>query len=271
MMRAQVRSEVRKTLSTRLWWRLLLVEVAFVAFMAGALGFAFATGAGTTTGVDGSPLVVEPQTLVIMIFTVGVSFGYVFPVILGALAVTGEVRHGTLETTVALQPHRGRVIAAKFVAMLPFALAYALAAVATGVITGGIAFAVGDVPLLLDDPQVWRALGLGVLALTAWALVGVGFGTALTNQVAAIVVLLGFTQFVEPLVRIALAFVPNLAPIGAYLPGAAGDAIVGTSFYAVSGMGSDLLPWWAGLAVLLGYGAVAALIGWRTTFKADLT
>ena len=46
---------------------------------------------------------------------------------------------------------------------------------------------------------------LSVVALVLWALVGVGFGSVLTNQVAAIVVLLAFTQFVEPLLRLLLA------------------------------------------------------------------
>ena len=128
-----------------------------------------------------------------------------------------------------------------------------------------------DMPLELGNTDVIRALLMGVVALTVWALVGVGLGTALTNQVAAIVVLLGFTQFVEPILRIVFAMVESLSAIGSYLPGAAGEAIVGTSFYASAGMGSALLPPWGGVAVLLAYAAITGIVGWLTTFRKDRT
>jgi hypothetical protein len=205
-----------------------------------------------------------------MIYTIGVSFGYVFPVILGALAVTSEVRHSTLDTTILLQPHRGTVIVAKFVAMLPFALVLAVTAIATGVGVGALALGIGGEPLMLDNPDVLRSLAMGVVALTTWALVGVGFGTAVTNQVAVIVIMLAFTQFVEPVLRLAFGFAESLQPIGKFFPGAAGEAMVGSNFYSISGAGQMLSPW-AGFAVLLGYGVLAAVIGWRTTFRKDLT
>ena len=267
---ASITSEWRKTLSTRMWWLLLLMEVVLVAFFAASIGFAFAFSDQGQTDMAGNPMVVDPAQLAIMVYTIGVSFGYVFPVVLGALAVTAEVRHSTLDTTVVLQPQRGRVIVAKFIAMLPIAAAFAVAAIATGVGVGALALGIAGEPLMMDDPQVWRALGMGVVALATWALVGVGFGTAVTNQVAVIVVLLAFTQFVEPVLRLAFGFAEGLQPIGKFFPGAAGEAMVGSSFYAAAGAGQILAPW-AGFAVLLGYGIVAAVIGWLTTFRRDLT
>lgn len=268
---ASIHSEIRKTLTTRMWWVLLLCNIALVAFMALALGLAFALDPESATDIEGNPVIFEPTSLATMVYTIGVGFGYVFPVILGALSVTSEVRHRTLDTTVVLQPHRGTVILSKFIAILPFALVYAVVSVATGVLCGVVSFSIGDIPLSLDQPEVIKAVLMGVVALTAWALVGVGLGTALTNQVAAIVVLVAFTQFVEPILRIVFAIVPAIAPVGAYLPGAAGEAIVGSSFYAISGMGSQLLSPWAGFAVLLGYAVIAGVVGWLTTFRKDLT
>jgi ABC-2 type transport system permease protein len=81
-----------------------------------------------------------------------------------------------------------------------------------------------------------------VLALTVWTVVGVGFGALLTNQVAVIVVMLAFTQFVEPILRIVLGQLDWSEGISKYLPGAAGEAITGSSFYAGSGVAARLLP-----------------------------
>lgn len=267
---ASIRSEFRKTLTTRMWWLLLLCEIALVAFFAASMGLAFSLNTEAQTDMSGNPMAIPPREFAIMIYTIGVSFGYVFPLVLGALAVTTEVRHSTLDTTVVLQPRRGKVIVAKFVAIVPFALLFAVTSIATGLAVGAGALAVGGEPLLLDDPHVWRAMGMGLVALTAWALVGVGFGTAVTNQVAVIVVVLAFTQFVEPVLRFASAFAAGLQPMGKFFPGAAGEAIVGSSLYSLAGAGDILAPW-AGFAVLLAYGVMAAVIGWLTTFRKDLT
>ena len=70
--------------------------------------------------------------------------------------------------------------------------------------------------------------------------------------------------------RIGLGFWVAAAPVARFLPGAAGEAIAGGSFSSASGL-SDLLPAWAGLLVLLAYGAVAAAIGWRSSFRRDIT
>src|SRR5699024_6542255 len=105
-------------------------------------------------------------------------------------------------------------------------------------------------PTLLGDGDVLLTLGRSVLALTVWAMVGVGFGAALRNQVAAVVVLLAFTQFVEPMVRLLLGAFESTQGVVRWLPGAAGEAVTGSSFYASSGIG-DLLPWWQGLLALV--------------------
>lgn len=262
---AVISSELRKVRSTRMWWILLIVMIATVATFSGFVALAMTLG--------GSPQemgFMDDATAVTMIYTMGVSLGYVFPLVLGALQVTSEFRHRTIDATLLFEPSRLRVIIAKFIAIIPYALLFGLVAMATGLGVGAAAFAIGDMPLMLDDPQVWKSIGLGAIALATWALVGVGFGTALTNQVVVIVALLGWTQFVEPLLRFGMGFVEPLQGIAAYLPGAAGEALVGTSFYAESGM-ADLLPPWGGFLVLLGYAVVAAGIGWLTTFRRDIS
>jgi hypothetical protein len=126
-------------------------------------------------------------------------------------------------------------------------------------------------PSYLADPIVLRSAALSVLALTVWAIVGVGFGALLTNQLAVIVIMLAFTQFVEPILRIVLGQFDWSEGISKYLPGAAGEAITGSSFYADSGMAAGLLSSWLGFVVLLGYAIAFALIGRLTTLRHDIT
>lgn len=265
-----IRAETRKLLTTRMWWLLLGIMALTIAAFAGIFAFALGAGDGLTTGTSDTPVEIDDVTLALTVYTMGVSLGYVFPVTLGALHVTGEFRHRTIDTTLLSAPHRGRAIGAKLISVVPMGLLYGLVGMGTGLGIGAVAFAITGQSLELGDAHVWRSIGLGVIALAAWMVVGVGFGAVLTNQVAAIVTLLAFTQFVEPILRMALAAWSPTEGIAMFLPGAAGEAIVGASFYSASGM-SDLLPWWGGLLVLLGYAAVTALMGRLTTFRRDLT
>lgn len=269
---AALRTEYRKLVTTRMWWVLLVVMAAYMAFLGGAMAFSF-TVPGATEPMNGglapAPLLSQ-EDVARTVYTLAPSLGYVFPVIMGALAVTGEFRHMTITPTFLTEPRRGVVLAAKLLASLPVGLAFGLVGTAATVGGGAPVLALRDHPTFWNDPAMLRTFGLSVLALTVWCMVGVGFGTVLTHQVAAIVVLLAFTQFVEPILRLVLGAVEPLSGISPWLPGAAGEAITGSSLYASSGL-STLLPWWQGLLVLVGYGLVLAAIGRWTTWRRDIT
>jgi hypothetical protein len=53
------------------------------------------------------------------------------------------------------------------------------------------------------------------------------------------------------------------------MPGAAGEAIVGSSLYTSTGL-AELLPAWQGALVLIGYAVVLVVIGRLTTFRRDI-
>ena len=55
-----------------------------------------------------------------------------------------------------------------------------------------------------------------------------------------------------------------------FLPGAAAEAVVGSSLYTTGGA-LDLSPRWLGALVLIGYVVVLSSIGWRTTLRRDIT
>ena len=279
-MMTALRTEMRKIATTRAWWVNALVMAGYMTVMSVIMAFSFAMSlrqsrdSGQPADVSGGfggngSLALDAMSIATSVYTLAVALGYIFPAILGALTVTGEFRHQTITPTLLAEPRRTVVLGAKLVAVLPFAVVVALAGVAGTVVGGAATLAIMGEPTLLGDSTVQRTIALSVVALILWALVGVGFGSVLTNQVAAIVVLLAFTQFVEPLLRILLAQFDATVGVSKFLPGAAGESIAGSSLYVSSGL-AELLPSWAGALVLLGYAVVLVVIGRLTTFRRDI-
>lgn len=275
-MGAALRTEYRKLVTTRLWWVLLLAMAAYMAFLAAIMSFVLVqdptAGTGAFTGGDPAAAPeLSPTDLASTVYTLATSLGYVFPVIVGALAMTGEFRHQTITPTLLAEPRRTVVLVAKMVSSIAVGLVFGVVGTLATVATGAATLAaLGEDPAL-GESIVLRSAALSVVALTVWTVVGVGFGTLLTNQVAVIVVLLAFTQFVEPLLRLLLAQAEWAEGIGQYLPGAAGEAITGASFYAESGLGAGLLSSAEGGLVLLGYAVVFAVLGRLLTLRRDIT
>jgi len=271
-MKAALLSEYRKFFSTRMWWILLLCMAGYMAFLAGsfAFGLNIASGEAADAGVDGP--VFSAEQLAQTIYGLSATLGYVFPVIVGALSVTSEFRHQTITPTLLAEPRRTVVLLAKFFASIPLGLLYGAIGTLTTVGIGAGVLAISGNETYLSEPSVLRSVALSVLAGALWAMVGVGLGALLPNQVVSIVVLLVFTQFVEPMFRILASLVDWAGSIAQFLPGAAGDALIGASFYdAFAGGGGSLVPWWQGALILLGYAVVFGVVGRYTTFRKDIT
>ena len=260
---AALAAEWRKLTSTALWWVLALGMAAYLAFVGAAMAFSL------TVAPEGQAPPLGGLDAALTVYGVLNAVGYVFPLVVGTLLVTTEVRHKTLTQTLLAEPRRGVVLGAKLVLAAGIGLLYGVAGV-VGLVAAGapVLSAVGD-GAFLGDPEVVRALLLGVLVTGLWAVLGTGFGAVVPHQVAAVVAILAFTQFVEPIARLALGAVDGLSVVSAYLPGAAADAVVGASLFSQMG-DVDLLPAWAGALVLLGYAAALTLAGRLTTFARDV-
>jgi len=222
--------------------------------------------------------VMDATTVATSVYTLAVALGYIFPAILGALAVTTEFRHRTITPTLLAEPRRSLVLGSKLVAVLPFALVVALAGVIGTVLGGAATLGLLGEPTLLGDSTVQGIIVRQVLALVLWAMVGVGFGSVLTNQVAAIVVLLAFTQFVEPILRLVANVWEWSASLGRFLPGSATDALVGSGILSsmsaldpsVPSASVDALLWWQGGLVLAALVTVLLLTASLTTLRRDV-
>lgn len=266
------RSETTKQFGTAMWWVLIVVFVGYVAFTAGILGAVFgasATGSlpGGTTGGE-LPSEGLPQIL----YSTGTAIGYVFPLLIGTLMVTGEFRHKTLTATFLATPRRGLVLLAKIVVGIGMGVIYGAAGVVASVAPSAPFLAGFGLDTELASPDIWALLGRMLLASVLWVLVGIGVGALVRNQVGAIVIVLVFTQFLEPVGRAAAAFVDGLADVMQYLPGAASDALVGASvFTSMPGSAASALEWWAGGLVLLGYGVVLIVLGYLVSWRRDVS
>ena len=269
-MRNALRSELRKALSTRMWWLLGLVLFGYLAFLGGVMAFSLTTDPTSMTGGLGSDTVLDGRLIAKTVYTLAVSLGYVFPLVIGALSMTGEFRHETITPTLLAEPRRGRVLGAKLVVGAVFGALYGVVGT-LGAVLGGLPFVLTKSDgAYLDDRGVLADLVFSVVAMAIWCVIGVGLGTLLPNQVASIVVILAFTQFVEPILRIGLVAIDPLEGVQKFLPGAAAEALAGSSLYSSTGM-LGLLGRGPGALVLLAYAAAFALLGRYTTLRRDVS
>jgi hypothetical protein len=262
-----IRSEVRKLLTTRIWWILVLVMMAYLLFTASALLLAFHFSSADQGQV--------PTRMVSrMVYALAPAIAYVFPALAGTLTITTESRHHTMEWTVLAEPRRPVILAAKLLVGLGVGIVYGIAAVMATIGAGaGILAALGK-PTGLTDASTIEIAGRTILALALWAAVGVGFGAVLNQQVAAIIVLLVFTQFLEPMLRFLPIMLERSIPVLKYLPGAAGEGIAGDSLYTVAadaGVPLQTLTIGPASVTLLTYAVIFAGLGYFLTFRRDIT
>ncbi len=270
-----ISSEWRKNTATKTWWILAIVILAYAAMMAAPFGFMF----GEFMGEAGNAPSIETSRLGAMIYSTASTFGYTIPLVLGALAATNELRHGTLGVTFTIEPRRTVVLVGKLIVLLVVGAFIGIAGYAGSIGAGAPLLAYGDIPTGLASATTWALIGRGIAALALWAVIGFGIGLIVKNQAFAIVLAIVFTQFIEPVLRIAAGLWEWTATVGKFLPGAAMDAFVGQSIFndlAVMDPGgaqlqtSTPLTMPQGFAVLLAYAVVACVIGWLMRLRADV-
>ena len=164
---------------------------------------------------------------------------------------------------------RARFLLAKLVSVLPVGLLLGVVGVLATVAGGAPLLELEGDGAMLGDADVLSGLLLGVVVVALWAMIGVAFGALVSNQIAAIVIILAFTQFVEPVARLVLSQVDALSAVSAYLPGGAADSLIGATFFG-DPASVDLLPRWAAVLVMLAYAAAFAIAGRLTTLRRDI-
>jgi ABC-2 type transport system permease protein len=179
-----------------------------------------------------------------------------FILVAAIVAVTGEYRHGTIASTLLASPVRRRQLAAQ-------AVAYAAAGVALALVLWALFLAIG-LPLLSSQgapaPHAGATAGLIAREVSTAALLGVlgvGIGSLVTSQPAALIVTFGVILFVEPTLGVLVD--------GSYGYGPGGAA------GALSAIGDDSLPSpLVGGLVLAGWAAALLVAGAVATERRDI-
>lgn len=271
-----IASEFVKVLSTKAWWLLGLILVAYVGLTAAGLAF-FLSDLGAELGGMGAGDL-DPVVTANLVYSSVTAVGLVIPLLFGALLATSEYRHRTLTPTVLAQPRRGIVLAAKGVVAAVVGALYGVFGLVGSVGLGApVLLAVGE-ETALGEPDVVAVLLRTLLATALWSLLGLGLGALLTSQIAAIVIVLVFTQFVEPILRLVANVWEWSASLGRFLPGSATDALVGAGILSSLGAldatipdsGVDALLWWQGGLVLAALAAALLVAASVTTLRRDV-
>jgi ABC-2 type transport system permease protein len=268
-LRTAMRVELRKTVTTRMWWILLIVMIVYVAVIAAFIAFSFGVAPETTTAPGAGIPSLDDRTTLLAVYSLGLPLGYVFPVVLGVLAVTTEYRYQTLTPTFLAEPHRAVVLIAKLIVALVLGLGFGVFGIGSSVAGAAPIVALTDHAVQLGDSGIWRSLLQACVGMALWAGIGVGIGALVRNQVAAIVAILAFSQLVEPLARLGLNAWSATRDIAQFLPGAAADAMTGASLYTV-GSPVEMLAWWQGGLVLAGYAVLFGLFGGWSLVRRDV-
>jgi ABC-2 type transport system permease protein len=241
-----LRSEFTKIRSTRsTYWTLFALIVVCIGI--GAL--ASAGTASHPNGISRASFDATQQSLA------GLYVGQLVIAVLGALTITSEYATGMIRTSLAVQPRRGVVFAAK-------AVVFAVVTLITGLIASFGSFFVGQAILsphhlsaTLGQPNVLRAVIGGALFLTACGMLAYGLGAILRHTAAAISAAIGLLFVLTVLVQ----FLPSSwqNSLDKWMPALAGSQIWATK----ATEGAHQFPAWGGFAVLAGWAAVAIVAG----------
>jgi ABC-2 type transport system permease protein len=189
------------------------------------------------------------------VFQVGTRAGMLFAGLAGAIALTAEIRYGTIRPTFLVTPRRGPVLAAKLAVSGLVGIVFGLLAELLMAAAATVAFTARGIENELTGGDYLQLLTGGAAAAALWAAAGVGVGALVRNQVGALIGLCAWMFVVESVTE---GFVPEA---GRFLPGGVGLALAGNTEELSAAVGALLLAL---------YAAVASAAGWLAIVRRDI-
>jgi ABC-type transport system involved in multi-copper enzyme maturation permease subunit len=203
--------------------------------------------------------------------TSGQLLGVLFAMLLGTLIVTNETYHQTATATYLANPRRGRVIAAKFAAATAVAALFWLVSTTINLVTTSIYLQSLHINISLLDWIPVRSTLLNLLAYTMWAVFGLGLGTLVHHQVAAVIT--GMAAYLAGTAVVLI--IANLIYLGYHHAWILSTPVIAPAVASLimttPGRAFDHAPaQWAGLLVMAGYTLTFAAIGTTLTRRRDI-
>jgi ABC-2 type transport system permease protein len=285
-----LKAEFRKTITTGLWWGLLIPTVLL------ALGWSLATGAIGKALMDAvasedvraltTILGIDPSQWKVGVFAIArsINVATIFPMVFGCLAISNEISKKTITTTFLTAPNRFSALSAKMLIYVLWGFIYGV--VIVGMVSLGVAIAGNSAQL--PDAQGWLALaGAGVILSILMTLLGVGVGALIPSVIGSIVSLLLYMLLVEN--GLLLVTTGNVPWLGGALPNGSADGLTGSVatnvFLGTAGSVPPKLEtvirvvagalgafdWWLSGLIFLGWTLVFFAGGWALTQRKDIT
>jgi ABC-type transport system involved in multi-copper enzyme maturation permease subunit len=202
------------------------------------------------------------------VYTAGLGVGFLLMLVIGVIQIGSEYRHRTITSTFLTQPHRPRVMLGKVLALVLVAAAYGTLSMVGSVLVGAATLEARGAEAF-PSAEVLRTLVLSLLVLGLWALIGLGAGILIPNQVAALLIAVGVAWIVEPIAGLAVKQwgfgKEHIAP---YLPSEASQAVINT---AMTSAGDVRLSWWGGAIVLVAWAVAFAGAGVARVVRQDIS
>src|ERR1700730_11412975 len=173
-----LRAEWRKVTTVKLGWGMLLGAMALAA-----LGVVAQIASNGVRGNISLPLSAAATQRSI---AASASSAYLFSVVVGIILITTEFRHFTSRPTFLIEPRRGLVIVAKLIVAAFVGIIYGVACAAlTAAIMAPWLGAMGITIHWVEDGVLLSMLG-DLVVIAVFAVVGIGVGVLVRNQIAAV-------------------------------------------------------------------------------------
>jgi hypothetical protein len=261
---AGVRAEWLKLRTTAVPWVLTGIAIVINALLILVIFLNRGNDNGGGGGTFVSPGYTVPHTVQQLRNLVGAGFqGYLFALLLGVLCVTTEFRHKTVTTSFLVTPRRPEFVGAKLVTSAILGAALAVVMLVATVIGGGLTLAARGGSFSDMVRQIPAVAPGMILVFALFAILGVGVGSVITNQVAAIVVTLGWFVILEGILVSLVHSAARWVPTGA--------AAAASRLTRGTGNHFPLFNWWQGALLMLFYGVAFAVIGSLILTERDIT
>jgi ABC-type transport system involved in multi-copper enzyme maturation permease subunit len=207
-----------------------------------------------------------------VLYTASQMLGLLLVCLLGIVMVTSEFQQRTATTTFLVTPRRDEVIRAKLVTAVLVAVAAWAVTTIVCVVAGAVFLHTQGFGPALTDPSVLGAIALNLVAYVMWAVLGVGFGAMVRNQLGATVTatvmyLAGAAAAVSVFELLNTYVIQKTWVLAAEV---IVPTVASTVMISPTATWTESPPQWVGAVVLLGYATAFGVIGVRRLRTRDI-